>query len=165
MGSRQLTEVKTTLSGRTDRFLCDVVERDSERVVLLYRLPRDFTLHGLPIPKGGPSIGYFWRSRTYNLYHFHDVAGRTVAYYFNVGDVIRIDDHEVEWHDLAVDVLATPTGRVEVLDEDELPPDLDAATRAYINTARDDVLDGLPRLIAEAESESAQILKNLGLRR
>ena len=158
---RRLTEIKTTLSGRTDRFLCDVVERDAERVVLLYRLPRNYTLHGLPIPKGGPSIGYFWRSRPYNLYHFHDLDARTVAYYFNVGDVVRIDGQELEWHDLAVDVLATPTGRVEVLDEDELPPDLDPATRAYIDTARDTILANLANLTAEAERESAVILRRL----
>jgi protein associated with RNAse G/E len=115
----QLTEIKTTLSGRTDRFLCDVAERDPERVVLLYHLERDVDLHGVPLTKGSPSVGYFWRTRPYNLYHFHDLDGSTAAYYFNVGDVVRFDQDELEWHDLAVDVLATPSGRVDVLDEDE----------------------------------------------
>jgi predicted RNA-binding protein associated with RNAse of E/G family len=156
-----LTEVKTTLAGRVDRFECDVVERDAERVVLLYRVPRDYVLHGLPVPKDGPSLGYFWRSRPYNLYHFHDLTPRTIAYYFNVGDVTRVDDSRLEWRDLAVDVLATPDSRVSVLDEDELPPDLDLATRRYVEAARDEILRDLPRLIAEAERASAAILRRV----
>ena len=47
-----------------------------------------------------------------------------------------IDDGRLEWRDLTVDVLATPAGRLEVLDEDELPADLDAATRARIEAGK-----------------------------
>ncbi len=160
----RITEIKTTLSGRTDRFVCDVVKRDPERVVLLYRLERDVDLHGVGLTKGSHSVGYFWRSRPYNLYHFHNLDGRTAAYYFNVGDVVRFDHDELEWHDLAVDVLATPSGRVDVLDEDELPPDLDPTTHAYIDAARDTILRDLPRLTADAERESTEILKDLASR-
>src|SRR5262245_50075477 len=122
----QITEVKTTLAGRVDRFVCDVIERASDRVVVLYRMSAGRDLHGVWLPEGALTIGYFWRSRPYNLYHWLHPDGRTIAYYFNVGDVVRLEEREIEWRDLAVDVLATPDGRVAVLDEDELPRDLDA---------------------------------------
>jgi protein associated with RNAse G/E len=154
-------EVKTTLSGRTDRFPCEVIARDPDRVVLLYRLPKDFTLHGIPLQQGSPSLGYFWPKKPLNLYHFHTLNHQTAAYYFNVGDVIRLDENELEWRDLAVDVLATPAGRVDVLDEDELPPDLSPATRAYIDAARDTILRGLAQLTQDAERDSRQILRRL----
>lgn len=159
---RQITEVKTTLAGRVERFVCDVVERNGERVVVLYRMPAARDLHGVWLPEGALTVGYFWRSRPYNLYHWLHPDGRTIAYYFNVGDVVRLEEHEIEWHDLAVDVLATPEGRVSVLDEDELPPDLDEATRRYVEAARDEILGELPRLMAGAERESGDIVRRLG---
>src|SRR5437762_1532561 len=157
----QITEIKTTLTGRVDRFACDVVERTGDRLVVLYHMPAARDLHGVWLPKGGLTAGYFWRERPYNLYHWLHPDGRTIAYYFNIGDVVRLEAHEFEWHDLAVDVLATPEGRVTVLDEDELPPDLDEATRRYVEAARDEVLRDLDRLITEAERESAEIVRGL----
>ena len=55
-------------------------------------------------------------------------------------------------------MLATPDGRVQVLDEDELPPDLDPALRRYVEEARDRILRDLPDLIAESEARSAGYL-------
>jgi len=157
----QITEIKATLTGRVDRFVCDVVERTGDRIVVHYRLPAGRDLHGVWLPQGALTVGYFWPAQPYNLYHWLHPDGRTIAYYFNVGDVVRLEAHELEWHDLAVDVLATPAGRASVLDEDELPPDLDDATRRYVEAARDEILRDLPRLIAAAERESQQILRRL----
>jgi hypothetical protein len=64
----------------------------------------------------------------------------------NVGDVVRLDDREIEWQDLIVDVLGTPDGTVRVLDEDELPGDLDADLRLRIEIARDRLVDEMPAL-------------------
>ncbi len=153
----RIAEIKTTLSGRVDRFDCDLVERTGERIVVLYRMPFGRDLHGVWLPEGALTVGYFWRARPYNLYHWLRPDGRTIAYYFNVGDVVRCEGHEFEWHDLVVDVLVTPDGRVSVLDEDELPAGLDEATRRYVESARDEILHDLPRLMAEAERESPAI--------
>jgi predicted RNA-binding protein associated with RNAse of E/G family len=158
-----ITEIKSTLSGRVDRFVCDLVERSDDRIVVLYRMPAGRDLHGVWLPAGGITVGYFWGSRPYNLYHWLHPDGRTIAYYFNVGDVVRLEEREFEWHDLAVDVLATPGGRVSVLDEDELPSDLDEATRRYVEAARDEILRDMPRLTAEAERESQAILRRLNV--
>ncbi|HEY3191130.1 MAG TPA: DUF402 domain-containing protein, partial [Solirubrobacteraceae bacterium] len=78
-----------------------------------------------------------------------------------VGDVVRLDERELEWRDLAVDVLATADGRVQVLDEEELPPDLDPALRQRIDACRDRILDALPGLLAEAEARIAGVLRRV----
>ena len=156
----RIVEIKTTLSGRVDRFVCDVAERSDERVVLIYRIGGPGReVHGVWLPAGTVTVGYFWPARPFNLYHWIGPDGATLAYYFNVGDVVRYERHELEWLDLAVDVLATPGGRVEVLDEDELPPDLDPDVRRYVEQTRDHVLRDLPALMQEAERDSAAILR------
>jgi uncharacterized protein len=154
----QITEVKTTLAGKVDRFPCDVVSRTAAEVVVLYRLPGAREVHGVRLPAGTLTVGYFWTERPFNLYHWVGPDGRTLAHYFNVGDVTRLTADTLAWHDLAVDILATPDGRVRVLDEDELPADLDPALRRYVEAARDRILGDLPALLAEAESRSPAFL-------
>ncbi|MGH2350400.1 MAG: DUF402 domain-containing protein, partial [Chloroflexota bacterium] len=138
-GHEQITEVKTTLSGRVDRFVCDVAERSAERVVAIYHIPAGRDVHGVWLPAGAITVAYFWTDRPFNLYHWVRPDGATLAHYFNVGDVTRYEGATLEWSDLAVDILVTPDGRVQVLDEDELPADLDAAVRRYVESARDRV--------------------------
>ena len=150
----RITEIKTTIGGRVDRFLCDVAARSATEVVVHYRVPRARDVHGVALPAGTLTVGYFWTDRPFNLYHWVAPDGRTLAHYFNVGDVTRLTGDVLEWRDLAVDVLATPDGRVRVLDEDELPPDLDPALRRYVDAARDRILSELPDLIRESEARA-----------
>ena len=134
-----ITEVKTTLAGESKEFACELLQRAPGEVVVVYRMPRDVQLEDVLLRKGTLSLGYFWEDRPYNVYHWIDGGLDTVALYFNISDATRISADSVAWRDLAVDVLMTPDGRCRVLDEDELPADLDAALRARIEAARDDL--------------------------
>jgi len=156
---RRITEVKRTLAGREARFQCEVYSQTDDELVALFRLPEPRDVHGVWLPAGTITVGYFWRDRPYNLYHWLDKRGRTLAYYFNIGDVRSWGATEFEWDDLAVDILAAPSGRTRVLDEDELPDDLAPARRAYILAARDRVLAELAELIETAERGSALVLQ------
>jgi hypothetical protein len=161
---RRITEIKRTLSGREARFACEVYSQTDDELVALFRLPEPRDVHGVWLPAGTITVGYFWRNRPYNLYHWMDKKGRTLAYYFNVGDVRSWGPTEFEWDDLAVDILAAPSGRTQVLDEDELPEDLLADRREYILAARDEVLRDLTALIENAEQRSASVLSATGAR-
>lgn len=156
---RRITEIKRTLSGREARFTCEVFSHTEDELVALFRLPEPRDVHGVWLPAGTITVGYFWRTRPYNLYHWLDKRGRTLAYYFNIGDVRSWATTEFEWDDLAVDILASPSGRTQVLDEDELPEDLPDERRVYILSARDEVLRELATLTETAEKQSALVLK------
>lgn len=102
-------------------------------------MPRDVLLEDVLLLKGSISLGYFWQDRRYNVYHWIDEQQNSVALYFNIADRTRITKQIIEWRDLTVDVLITPDGRCRVLDEHELPADLDTALLAYINQTRDEL--------------------------
>lgn len=156
---RRITEIKRTLAGREARFTCEVYSQTDDELIALFRLPEPRDVHGVWLPAGTITVGYFWRKRPYNLYHWLDKKGRTLAYYFNIGDVRSWGPTEFEWDDLAVDILSSPSGRTQVLDEDELPEDLATERKEYIFSARDEVLRDLTALVETAERISALVLQ------
>lgn len=139
MPSSRITEVKTTLAGEQKRFECELLRQTENETVIVYRMPRDRWLENILLRKNTLSLGYFWEDRPYNAYHWIDARGGTVALYFNISDHTRIGKQTIEWRDLAVDILISPDGRCRILDEDELPPDLDRGLLDFIHAARDEL--------------------------
>lgn len=139
MVGAKITEIKTTLGGERKTFDCELLTRNPGEVVVIYRMPRDIWLEDVQLRKHTISLGYFWQDRPYNVYHWIDGQQNTLALYFNIADSTRISQQAVDWRDLTVDVLITPDGRCRVLDEEELPADIDAGLLQYINRARDEL--------------------------
>jgi len=135
----RITEIKSTLTGVRKEFECDLLTRSPGEAVVIYRMPRDVQLEDVLLRKGTVSLGYFWEDRPYNVYHWIDQHQDSVALYFNVADGTRITKQAIKWRDLTVDVLITPDGRCRVLDEEELPANIGATLRDYINQTRDDL--------------------------
>ena len=149
-----VVELKRTLAGREKTFDCRLLAGDRRGAVVLFVAPGPMHVHGVDLPAGTVTFGHFWTDRAYNVYHWTDRSGATIGFYFNLADSTRIADGLIEWRDLTVDVLALPSGRLEVLDEHELPPDLDPATRAHIDAGRRAILDDPRRLMDEIERRS-----------
>ena len=154
----RIVEIKTTLAGECKRFDCELLKFTRGEVVVIYRMPRDVQLEDLLLPKDSISVGYFWEDRAYNAYHWIDGQSQTLALYFNICDNTRISAHQVAWRDLTVDVLITPDLRCRVLDEDELPDDIDSDLRAYIDSARTTLCADPQRLLFEFEARRRELL-------
>jgi hypothetical protein len=150
----EILEVKRTLDGREKLFACRLIEGDRRQAVVLFISPAAMHVHGIDLPAGTVTFGHFWTDRLYNVYHWLNERGATLGFYFNLADRTVIEASQLEWRDLTLDVLVTPAGRLEVLDEDELPPDLDAATRAHIEEAKQSILADPRRLMAEIDARS-----------
>ena len=121
-------------------------------------MPADHQLEDLLLPAGSLSLGYFWEDRPYNAYHWVDDKHRTLALYFNICDSTHITAQQVVWRDLTVDILITPDLRCRVLDEDELPDDLDHKLLTRINATRDRLCAAPARRLHEFETRSRALL-------
>jgi len=126
--------------------------------VVIYRMPADHQLEDLLLPKGSLSLGYFWEERNYNAYHWVDDKRRTLALYFNICDSTLISPRQIAWRDLTLDILITPDLRCRVLDEDELPDDLDRDLLTRINATRDSLCGSSERLLREFERSTRSLL-------
>ena len=157
--SATITERKTRLDGSVVEYACEaLVVEPGRRAVVRYVTDRARTLEGtaLTIPAGTVTVGHFWVDRPYNVYHWL-ASGTTLAYYCSIAADTAIGER-IAYTDLTVDVLIRPSGAPTVLDEDELPDDLEPRHRIAIAKALE-VLIADPRgLIRETERESAAAL-------
>ncbi len=155
---RPIIERKTRFDGTVQEFACrGLVIEPGKRAVIRYELDRDWHVGGMVFPKGGYTAGHFWADRPYNVYHWLK-DGKTLAYYFNVGLVDEISETQVAWRDLIIDVLVKPDGAIDILDEDELPPDLAPEHRGTIARALEQIMTNPKRLVAEIERETRDLL-------
>jgi hypothetical protein len=152
-----VTEVKRRLDGSVRTFPCEAAELGPDHAVLLYRITGTGRVADLSLTPGTLTLAYYWTDRPYNVYHWIAPSGATLGYYFNLSGPIHIERDRLEWEDLAVDVLVTPDGRVQVLDEDEVPAEA-AARLPEIACARDRVLAEWPAVTAAVERSSRAIL-------
>lgn len=158
MTIQTIIEVKEKLNGERHEFASALLSRMADEVISLYTLPGDGALGGVPLSSGTRCLGYFWTARPYNIYHAVDDHGRTLVVYINLSDRTIITPEAITWRDLIVDLVITPDGQCRVLDEDELPDDIDPALLAEINAARDNLLATYPALITDLERRTATLL-------
>jgi len=108
--------------------------------------------------KGTVTVGHFWTDRPYNVYHWLD-GGRTIAFYVNIATDTTIDAIAIAYRDLVIDVLIRPSGAIEILDEEELPPTIEPRYRLAIAKAIETCVTEGRRLAAEIERETRAVLR------
>jgi hypothetical protein len=146
---RRFTEVKRRLDGSEERFDCELLHRTDGVVVVSFRLPSAIG----DLPKGSTTLGWFWARRPYNLYRFLAKDGDVLRHRFDVVDGVRIGEDRVEYLDLIVDVLVSPTGEVAIEDEDELRA---AAKRGRVDAGR---LDAIERALTTVTRDWRRIVR------
>ena len=165
MGSQTratITERKTRLDGSVIEYACEpLVVEEGRRAVVRYVAEEDRPLAGtdLVLRKGTVTVGHFWTDRPYNVYHWLD-GGRTVALYISIATDTTIDTTAIGYRDLVVDVLIRPSGALEILDEEELPPSIEPRYRLAIAKAIETCVTEGRRLSAEIERETRAVLRS-----
>ncbi len=145
-------EKKLTLSGTIQAYSCELLHLQIGFGILRYVIDREYNIAGLRLSRGDETIALYWEDRPFTLYIWRRRAPGDTAYYFNIADRVSLSTQEFLWRDLAVDILVDPQGKVHVLDEDELPADLDAELGDYIIEAKEHILGNFADIIHEADT-------------
>ena len=156
-----MTERKTRLDGSAVEFECEGLAMEpGRRAVLRYVTPRERAIEGtgIVVPVGAVTIAHYWADRSYNVYSLAK-DGRQLAYYCSIVDGTTIAADLVAYTDLVVDVLIDLEGNATVLDEDELPDDVEPRHRKTINETLASLTANTRRLIAEIDRESRPFLR------
>ena len=99
----------------------EVIDRDETWVCVRARFNYDDKPVGnIVFRRGDTFIEWHYADRWYNIFELLDVSdGHLKGWYCNVTRPAVIRENKVEADDLALDVLVSPDGEVQVLDEDE----------------------------------------------
>jgi len=144
-----IIETKHYYDGRTKTFECECLEKTDTRLIVLHIVEADTPVGSLIIPKGTISFGVFWLDRPYNTYIWVHPSGEIAGYYFNISDSTAFHETKFEWRDLIVDVLVLPSGEVELLDHDELPPNAPAWLIDRISDAEHLIVSRLDEIVGK----------------
>ncbi len=151
-----IVERKRRLDGTHVDFRCErLMVEPGVRAVVRFVTTSERRLEGtdLTLRPGTVTVGHFRADRPYTVYAFAN-DGAMLGYYCSIVDEVSIADDRIEYLDLVVDVLIVPRGDVTVLDEDELPADLDPRHRRTISGALEELTGNARRLAVEVERES-----------
>ncbi len=155
-----IVERKRRLDGTQVDFQCErrIVE-PGVRAVVRFVTTSERRLEGtdLTLRPGTVTVGHFRADRPYTVYAFAS-DGAILGYYCSIVDELSIADDRVEYLDLVVDVLIDSRGGATVLDEDELPADLEPRHRRTISRALEDLTGNARRIVAELERETRRFL-------
>jgi len=118
---------------------------DDGRVVAVrcrWTRPQTVELGPFTIESGDCLIEHYFRDQPFNVFTILGPSGKLKGWYCNVLAYTRIEARTIDWADLALDLLVTPTGDRLVLDEDEFEalhptPDQRALAETALNTLND----------------------------
>ena len=113
-------EVKRNVGGKRLVAWCDLIARGPSETILLYHTDRDYVFQGIHIPKGSTTKAHYWPDRNYTAWKMSSPVGNLIGYLFHICEGMIIDDDNIVWNDLVVDLWVDPDSRHRVLDEDEL---------------------------------------------
>jgi hypothetical protein len=142
-------EKKLTLSGHVYLFECELLLLNTDFGVLKYIIDREYTVSGIKLQPGDITLALYWINRPYTLYIWH-LTGNRVVHYFNIADKISLQPTEFLWRDLAVDILIDNDRNIHVLDENELPDNLEPELSRYIQSAKTPIVQKHPSIMKEA---------------
>jgi hypothetical protein len=142
-------ETKHTLSGETKSYPCELLYYENGFGILRYIIDREYDVQGVKLAPGDETIALYWEDRPYTLYIWQRRTAKRSVYYFNIADRISLSPQEFVWRDLAVDILVDGRG-IHVLDEHELPADLEPTLHSEIQATKTLLLDNHASITAEA---------------
>jgi len=145
-----IIEKKHFLDGTLIEYNCTLVHIEEKLGILKYIVEKPYNISGLILPKGTVTYGFYWTDRRYTLYRWY-YRGKNIGNYFNIADRIKLEDNEFHWRDLILDVLVKFDHTPQILDEDELPENIDEELRKYIDQSIDDIMTNFMEILAETD--------------
>lgn len=118
----KVTVVKRDSQGEeTWRYSGVVLRREPLGVLIQAYFNRpDLPFHGITLGKGDRFVEAYFSHRWYNIFEIHDRENDAIkGWYCNITRPSILLDEQIDYVDLALDLLVYPDGNMLLLDEDE----------------------------------------------
>ena len=145
-------EIKEYLNGDTREFLCQLLKFEEKKGILKYKIKKNHDVNGTILNPGDITYGFYWANRPFNLYKWQNPAGQLKGNYFNIADKVKLSRKIFHWRDLILDILVKPEqNETIIIDEDELPKDLDRRLKEYIFSSKKYILQNYQDILQKTD--------------
>lgn len=120
--NREVIVIKLNPQGQeTWRYNGTVIEENDTSILLEAYFNRDDLLfHGIQLRENDRFIEKYYNDRWYNIFEIHDRDDdRLKGWYCNITKPAQFKPDQIEYIDLALDILVYPNGEYLILDKDE----------------------------------------------
>lgn len=152
-----IEEIKVNKNKETQRFLCEVLQREKGRLILRFRSQEEGRIRDIAVRKGSTTIGYYWADKGYILWRIFDPEGSLTGTLFHICKDVTMTEHTVSYLDLILDIWVSPEGDLRIFDEDELE---DAKKADLIDKDESHWIEEQKKIVLE---NYAVIINGLGL--
>lgn len=116
----EVRELKQNLTRADEQYTCHLLHREPGYVVLSYRSSREFRVGTSVIPPGTITIAHYRLGVPNLVWRMTTPDGTLIGHLLHLVRDRDIQDAQVSYTDLVLDIWITPDGEAKLLDEDEL---------------------------------------------
>ena len=116
----QILEVKRHLNKPDQSFLCDLLTRGNDYLVLKYVSDVGGKVGAVSFAAGSTTYAYYKTGLGYVLWKMSNPGERLAGYLFHICRDLQVAEDRVEYLDMLLDVWIDPTGEITILDRDEV---------------------------------------------
>lgn len=113
-------EIRLHKNKPPQEFLCSLLFRIDDYLVLAFKSPTSTRINGRLIEKGSTTIAHYWSNRNYTLWKFRDTNHSLIGHLFHICTEVVFGKSSVTYMDLELDIWIDPDGTVTILDEEEV---------------------------------------------
>lgn len=136
-------EIKRHKNKPEQRFLCELLHRESGYAVLRYEAEKPGLIADMTIAPGSTTVAHYWHDRPYVAWRMFDLNKGLIGTLFHICVNVSIGEDHLIYDDLLVDIWIAPDGEMRILDEDELQACIGAGriSESELNTIQQAVHD------------------------
>lgn len=113
-------EFKRHLDKPDEIYMCDLVARDTDWVILSYVSNRAWEFAGTHLPVGSQTLALYQTGGAYVLWRMCAPSGDLEGHLFHICRDVQVEERRVSYLDLLLDIWIDSDGIVEVLDREDV---------------------------------------------
>ena len=117
---RKILEIKRHLNKPDETYLCDLLKRNSDWVIVKYVSERPGRVGAITFDAGSTTFAYYRTGMGYVIWKMLTPECRLEGYLFHICQDLHVEYDNVNYLDLLLDVWVDAAGQLTILDRDEV---------------------------------------------
>lgn len=116
----KILEIKRHLNKPDESYMCDLLKRGSNYIILTYVSERPGQVGSVTIDAGSTTYAYYRNGMGYVVWKMVTPDSTLNGYLFHICRDLRVGEDKVEYLDLLLDIWIDTDGRLTILDRNEV---------------------------------------------